>query len=261
MGMGLCDFNDITGIAGHKKGFHWTTDSCAIKVKVNAIGQVALVYEPRASAFLHPHIRNDNRNFFKVYWDGDANYPKNDNDVTTGNSCGGNACETLATGGCLCGTVITESRVFKGMPKSVDEVLSKLSVGAHDTDAYPPGTFAQPVTANGVTAYLANATGAFDTNTVLEVTDDNGRLHRLKNTRSMVAIQGGNTYSFRNPPSFMSVLNTEVSSAGYTFFLSSLIFSMSQIMIFNARMNIPPSLNKIFGRPIQEKLITRQRPH
>jgi hypothetical protein len=147
------------------------------------------------------------------------------------------------------------------MPKSVDEVLSKLSVGAHDTDAYPPGTFAQPVTANGVTAYLANATGAFDTNTVLEVTDDNGRLHRLKNTRSMVAIQGGNTYSFRNPPSFMSVLNTEVSSAGYTFFLSSLIFSMSQIMIFNARMNIPPSLNKIFGRPIQEKLITRQRPH
>jgi hypothetical protein len=140
------------------------------------------------------------------------------------------------------------------MPKSVDEVLSKLSVGAHDTDAYPPGTFALPVTANGVTAYLANATGAFDTNTVFEVTDDNGRLHRLKNTRSMVAIQGGNTYSFRNPPSFMSVLNTEVSSAGYIF-LSSLFFRMSQIMIFYARMNIPPSLNKILAGQSKRSLL------
>lgn len=211
MGMGLCDFNDIAGIDSYKKGYHWTTDKCAIRVKVNAIGQVALVYEPDSYAFLHPHIRDDNRNFFKVYWGADGEYPKNDNDVTIGNSCGNDACETLETGGCLCDTTITESRVFKAMPKSVDEVLSKLYVGAFDTGAYPSGTYAASLEANGVSAYLATATGAFDTMTVFEVTDANGRLHRLKNTRSMVAIERATMFSFRNAPSFMSVLNPEVS--------------------------------------------------
>lgn len=218
MGLNLCDFNDITGISTHKKGYHWTTDGCKIQVKINAVGQVALVYEPESFASLHPHIRIDNRNFFKVYWGGDGDYPRNNNDVTSGNSCGNDACETLDTGGCLCGTTITESRVFRAMPSSVDAVLSKLHVGAYDIDAFPPDTYQTPISANGVTAYLASATGIFDTKTVFEVTDDKGRLHRLKNSRSMVAIQGASTFAFRNPPSFMSVLNTEVS---YIFFLST----------------------------------------
>lgn len=98
MGMMSCDFNTIEGIDHQKKGYHWTTDSCQIKVKVNDEGQVALVYEPEVSyietlfyillpstsanivpilahhfflysqsyEFLHPHVRDDNRNFFKV---------------------------------------------------------------------------------------------------------------------------------------------------------------------------------------------------
>jgi hypothetical protein len=66
MGMQLCDFNHIEGIDEYKKGYHWTTDNCVIQVKVNYEGQVALVYEPESYAYLHPHIRNDNRNFFKV---------------------------------------------------------------------------------------------------------------------------------------------------------------------------------------------------
>ena len=53
MGMISCDFNDIAGIDAYKKGFHWTTDSCAIQVKVNAIGQVALVYKPEVSRFVY----------------------------------------------------------------------------------------------------------------------------------------------------------------------------------------------------------------
>lgn len=66
MGKKSCDFNDIGGIDWYKKGYHWTTDKCKIQVKVNAIGQVALVYEPEDYAYLSPHIRDDNRNFFKV---------------------------------------------------------------------------------------------------------------------------------------------------------------------------------------------------
>ena len=62
----------------------------------------------------------------------------------------------------------------------VTKVLSTLYVGAYDTDAYPSGIYAASIKANGITAYLATATGAFDTMTVFEVTDANGRLHRLK---------------------------------------------------------------------------------
>ena len=77
------------------------------------------------------------------------------------------------------------------------------------------------ITANDVTAYVTTSTGAFDTKTVFEVTDEIGRLHRFKNTKERVHIQGASEYAFRNAPSFMSVLNTEVrlsDSCDYLFF-------------------------------------------
>lgn len=214
MGKQNCDFTYIENIDEHKKGYHWSTQGCAIKVKVNAVGMVALVYEPDSYDWdkLHKHVRNDNRNFFKVYWDGD--YPKNDNAVSVGNNCGNGVCESLTVGDehvCLCDTSITESRVFTAMPRNVEEVLSELTVGAFDASAYDEGTYTEPLTENGVTAYLAGSTNAFDTQTVFEVTDEYGRIHRYKNAKESVQIAGATVYAFRNAPSFMSVLNTEVS--------------------------------------------------
>eukprot|EP00804_Cyclotella_cryptica_P014145 CCRYP_005584-RA/>CCRYP_005584-RA protein AED:0.03 eAED:0.03 QI:259/1/1/1/0.94/0.9/20/117/3951 len=206
MGKRSCDFNDIGDLAWYKKGYHWSTDSCLIKVKVNAIGQVALVYEPDDYAYLHPHIDASNRNYFKVYWDGE--YPLNDNDVPLGNSCGNGICESLVTGGCLCHTSISKSRVFNSMPRSVDDVLSKLAIGAYDPSAYDDGTYAEELNMNGITAYLTVA-GTFNADTVFVVTDSYGRVHRLKNAKEHVRIQGAPDYAFRNAPSFMSVLNTE----------------------------------------------------
>ena len=145
---------------------------------------------------------------FKVYWDGD--YPKNDADVTVGNTCGNNACTSLSTGGCLCETTITESLVFTKMPSSVDEVLSQLTVGAFDPSSYPPDTYQDAIASNNnVTVYLSAATGSFDTNTVFEVKDVYVCLFHFKNTYERVRIQGAPEYAFRNAPSFMSVLNTE----------------------------------------------------
>lgn len=95
------------------------------------------------------------------------------------------------------------------MPSSVDEVLSKLTIGAYDTTAYDDVTYQASTTSNNVTAYLAVSTGKFDTKTVFEVTDEYGRLRRFKNTKERVRIQGASDYAFRNAPSFMSVLNTE----------------------------------------------------
>jgi hypothetical protein len=174
-------------------------------MKVNAVGQVAVVYEPEDYAYLHPHINIDNRNFFKVYWDGD--YPLNDNDVPTGNNCGG-ICESLSTGGCLCDTTISESRVFKSMPNSSDEVLSKLAIGAFDPSAYDANFYVQELSANGVTAHLTSE-GLFNTDTVFTITDSYGRVRHLKNSKEYVRVKDAPDFAFRNAPSFMSVLNSE----------------------------------------------------
>lgn len=140
-----------------------------------------------------------------MYWTGD--FPKNDDDVTDGNSCGNGVCESLVTGGCLCHTVISETRVFSRMPGTVEEVLENLYIGAYDPSAFDPGTYVEEE-ANGVKAYLTSA-GSYDADSVFEVTDQYGRIHRLKNAKESVRIQGAPEFSFRNAPSFMSILNTE----------------------------------------------------
>ncbi|KAL7482807.1 hypothetical protein ACHAW6_008462, partial [Cyclotella cf. meneghiniana] len=206
MGKRSCDFNDIGDLVWYKKGYHWSTDGCLIKAKVNSIGQVALVYEPDDYAYLHPHIDSANRNYFKVYWD--SEYPLNDNDVPEGNSCGNGICESLITGGCLCNTIVLKSRVFKSMPSSVDDVLSKLRIGAYDPSAYDDGTYSEVLTMNGVTAYLVMP-GVFSADVVFQVTNKYGQIRRYKNSKEYVRIHGAPEYAFRNAPSFMSVLNTE----------------------------------------------------
>lgn len=205
MGMISCDFDSIEKLdQTYKKGYHWTTDKCSIQVKVNDIGQVAIVYVPDSYEFLHPHVRSDNRNFIEVFWD-NWDFPE-----SVVNSCANSMCESLPSGQCLCNTEITESRVFGKMPSSADEVFEELAIGAYDPAAFGVGAYAQEKDENGVKAYLVTA-DAFDTNTVFEVSDEYGRVFRFKNTYERVHIQGAPEYSFRNAPSFMSILNTEVS--------------------------------------------------
>lgn len=168
------------------------------------------MYQPNSYNDLHPHIDAENRNFFKVYWEGE--YPKNDIDGPNGNNCGYGVCTSLETGGCLCDTTVRESRVFSAMPTSAEEVLSMLSIGAYDIAAYDVGTYEAPITENGVTAYQKTGE-AFTSGTVFEVMDKNRRLFLLKNSIENVRISGNSTYTFRNAPAFLSVLNTE-STAG-----------------------------------------------
>ncbi len=177
---------------------------------MDAAGQAAIVYKPNSFQHLHPHVDSNTRNFFKVYWDGD--YPKNNNDFPDGNNCGNGACTALETGGCLCDTVVVSKRVFSRMPTSVDEVLSKLTIGAYDTQSYDAGTYSESVTENDVTVYFKTGDEGFTEDTIFEVTDKNRRSFRFKNSVETVKIQGDSS-SFRNPPTFLSVLNTE-STAG-----------------------------------------------
>ena len=183
--------------------YHWSPDGCLIRAKVNSIGQIAIIYEPDDYAYLHPHIDVESRNYFKVYWN-EGNFPSQEN------LCGNGACTSFITGECLCDTSIVSSRAFKSMPSSVEAVLSELTIGAFDPLSYDNGTFPEVLDENGVTAYLTVA-GVFNKDTVFVVTDTYGRVHRFKNIKEYVNIKNSQEYSFRNAPSFMSVLNTEAS--------------------------------------------------
>ena len=212
MGYSSCDFNDIPSLPQHKRGYHWTSASCKIQAKVNEVGQVAIVYKPSNYAYLHPHIDDANRNFFKVYWNSDDR-PINSNYASYGNDCGNGICETLSSGGCLCDTQINSNRVFKKIDDiSADAVLSECTIGAVDPGAFDSDVYQAPFVTNGVTVYLASASGVLDMEAIFEVVNDYGRTFRFKNVRETVKILNSD-YSFRNAPSFMSVLNTEAEAS------------------------------------------------
>ena len=82
-----------------KQGYYWTNEQCTIQAKVNSAGLVSIVY--KTDGKMHTNVATENRNYFKVYWDGD--FPKID-----GNSCGEGACTSLADGGCLCDIKLSE---------------------------------------------------------------------------------------------------------------------------------------------------------
>ena len=199
-------FHYINDIDEEFKGNFWTHHPCEIKVKVNHAGLVSIVYD--ADDSVHTNVAMDNRNYFKVYWDGD--FPRNDLDGIDGNSCGNGDCSPIADGGCLCNITVTEEAVFSDIPASPDDVLSELYIGAYDPSAYDEGHFTKH-SGELVTAYLVN--DIHSSSTVFEVTDEFGRVRLLKNSKETINISGGsNSLSFQSAPSFMSMINTEATT-------------------------------------------------
>ena len=139
-----------------------------------------------------------NKNYFKVFWNGD--FP------SAGNSCGNGACSSLDDGDCLCSTTVAEEAVFSEMPMSTEDIFSELYIGAYDPSAYDHNTY-NIYTNEDITVYLVN--DEYSSNTVFEATDHFGRVRLMKNSREIVNIAGGTDFSFRSAPSFMSMLSTE----------------------------------------------------
>jgi len=198
-GLSQCDFNFVQGDG--VVGLHWTNSACQIAIKVNPEGKVAIVYEAMAN-IIHPNVHKDNMNYFKVYWNGD--FPRNSLNENGGNSCGNGECSPLEDGGCFCYIEVDEEAVFSKMPRT-DEVLSKLYIGAYDPLTYNDDMFSKEF-GEGVIAYLAG--GAYSSSTVFEVEDSFGRVRLMKNSIETVRVKNSE-YSFRNAPSFMSLLNEE----------------------------------------------------
>jgi len=192
-------FHYMYDIDKFKLGFQWTDSSCKIRMKVDMFGLVSIVHR---SSDADVNVRNDNNNYFKVYWDGD--YPKND----LNGSCG-SACTPLDDGGCLCDVTVSEVAVFTSLPSSDEEVLSNLYIGAFDPTAYDDGTYTTEVNGD-IIAYHKN--GVLSSSTIFEVTDKFGRVRLLKNSKETVGVVGSPEISFRSVPDFISLINEEAAA-------------------------------------------------
>lgn len=166
-------------------------------------GKVSIVHEMHEDTFKEwkkGDISVDNKVEFRIDWDG-GNFP------TTADNCG-NECEVVASSDtCLCNTTVTSSMPFSSLsePPSLDEVISTLRVTVLQSVATDASIYSlHSTTSDGVKIYLPVGTTTLTEDAVFQV-QTFSQVHRYyKNSLSTVHI--GSSFSFRNPPSFMSVI-------------------------------------------------------
>lgn len=179
---------------------------------MNGEGKVAVVHIPPLQN--HPETGNDemidlrvhpdNTNYFKVNWDS-ADYP------TPSNSCGDRACQSTYRG-CLCDIDIVESKVFNSLPSSVTQILNNLHIGSMDPALL--GSYSQVAnTGNNIKVWHKNGQ-SYSKDTIFSVVYRSKEIF-LRNMKSTVQIAGNTRYTFRNPPSFMSLNFREKRDAIY----------------------------------------------
>ncbi len=200
----ICMYYRVGGHFFESKEYFWTPESCSLQVKVRRDGAVAIVHQPKQTLNQVMHVGDHNKNYFRVYWERDGDYPHVDNE------CGG-ICEVLDEGACLCKTRTVEMEVFNNMPSSKEELIEKLSIGAVNPEMFDSGYSSINNSDTGITAYLKD--NEYNAETIFEYKDDKGRKFFVRNIQSSVYLQGVNSgdsgQSFRNTPQFMSFIPSE----------------------------------------------------
>ena len=200
IGRTLCDFRSVNATEKCPfTGFHWTSLSCSINVKVSRSGELAIVHNSLSAINA---LKKNSPNYFKVYWESNQ-YPSVDN------FCEGGECE-IYENTCFCNITVTEEPVFLTTPTNAAEVLEKLRIGHPDPSMFDLDAYSSTSTSDFKT-YSTSQT-CCGTDTFFEVQDRNGQTRFLRNLKSTVRISGS-TFKFRNPPQFNSVFSTEYSIA------------------------------------------------
>lgn len=203
-GMELCSFSslEVSDQCPHVSSiYNWRSDSCSIKAKIDAFGEVAIVHDSQLG---DPErlVGKDTVSFFHVYWESPT-FPSIEN------NCGGGLCE-LVGNICSCNTTVIETMVFSELPSNGVELLERLKIGAPNPAMFTTGKYRASVYSDYV---FHSADGnCCNPDTVFEVVDPYGVTHFLSNKASSVIITG-TELSFRNPPQFHSILTPEYSTA------------------------------------------------
>jgi len=193
----------------YKTYYHWgwdgdvASDTCEIHAKIDAEGNVAMVYITGGNTV--EYVQLDSRSNFPAYWEG-GEFPSPEN------NCGGGldglcrAQSALAAGGaaaCECGVTVDDSQAFNTMPPSADAIMSRLKIGAMIPASYGAGVYSS----RDVNDFVVHEKNGFNKDTIFEINDTKkSRTLYFMNVESTVHID---SYSFRNPPHFMSLVPSE----------------------------------------------------
>ena len=119
---------------------------------------------------------------------------------------------------CLCDTSVEETPAYNSTPPSRADVLA-LKVGAHDITMFSNGDEYSVVEESSdptaVSVYTNTlSAGNYSINTVFRVRkdEDSSEYVYFKNIESVVKVCG-DTFSFRNSPTFYDIVNPELVSA------------------------------------------------
>ncbi len=171
-----------------------------------------IIYSPVTNRV--PYVDSVNSlNYFSVPWEKD-NLTLTENYPTLNNTCGNGVCTITNDNNCMCSLSLSETPAFNSLP-SRESVLS-LKVGAYDPATFSDSavTYQLKESSANVEAFVLSDTGIIgDTSTIFKVVDEFGETVFFKNLVSIVTL--GNTYSLRNPPSFMSLLKVDLRDAEY----------------------------------------------
>jgi cullin-associated NEDD8-dissociated protein 1 len=173
-------------------------------VQVDAEGNAAIIHTV-GSLTVKERVAIDTGTYFGVLWE-DGLYP------TPGTNCSSEC--TVHGNTCVCHDItVHTSAVFSQLP-TLQEVEERLLLGATDPALFDDGTYyrctAPLCSIQSYRVYFStpvvndvDIVGAFDADTVFELTTTTGSSSFFSNIKSTVVI-GSGAYSFRNPPMFNS---------------------------------------------------------
>jgi cullin-associated NEDD8-dissociated protein 1 len=172
-------------------------------VQVNVEGNIAIIHSV-GSLDVKERVAIDTGTYFGVFWENDGLYP------TASANCGG-VCDVHGNT-CICRNVIVDTSAVFSQVSTVDDIMSKLKIGAPDPSLFDIGSYhvctapkcsmqTYKLHFRSLVTSDAQISNAFNAETIFEVTTQAGSLF-LSNTKSTVHIGSG--YSFRNPPMFNS---------------------------------------------------------
>lgn len=198
---GPCAFG-VSNVIPHFRW--WASVGCDVKVKIaTKTGHVAIVHDPQPDqsgvAIVEPLVDEHTLNFFKVKWTNEEWLEKCDDICTTYE-------DEQKNEFCICNTVVTESQVYSSKDdiNSIDDIMSKLHIGAADPDSFDAETYAViDCSIPGVTVYSTTGDcNALTIDTVFGL-EWKSKKYFLKNMKSMVTVRGSDV-SFRNPVHFIN---------------------------------------------------------
>ena len=183
-----CDYKSET--------FMWFNKSCKINILIDSEGFISIVHDHNSGNYLEK-IGMQGTSNFRVRWNNDS-FP------TYHNNCS-SLC-TKINEKCYCEINVVTKQLFSN-PPDIDLLEDRLKIGSLIPDERYTLCNTSLCNSFPVEEVWTTILNTIDENTIFKIITNNTFVKYLKNIESMVYVQNS-TFSFRNPPSFMSLVDS-----------------------------------------------------